>query len=80
LVVASRDDVRTVSAAPTTSLEESERAAIVRAVHNAHGNLAQAARALGISRSTLYRKVERYHLDSIVRESDDTDRADDPTR
>jgi len=80
LVAASPDDVCTVSAAPTTSLEESERAAIVRAVHNAHGNLAQAARALGISRSTLYRKVERYHLDSIVRESDDTDRADDPTR
>jgi sigma-54 dependent transcriptional regulator, acetoin dehydrogenase operon transcriptional activator AcoR len=59
------------SNAPTTSLEESERLAIVRAVQGVHGNLAQAARALGISRSTLYRKVERYHLDNIVRLADD---------
>jgi len=34
-------------------------------------NLTQAARALGISRSTLYRKVERYHLDAIVKPSDE---------
>ena len=61
-----------------TSLEESERLAIVRAVQSVHGNLAQAARALGISRSTLYRKVERYHLENIVRLGDDADRAADP--
>ena len=61
--------------AHATSLEESERQAIVRAVQEVHGNLAQAARTLGISRSTLYRKVERYHLESIVRVSDDVDRA-----
>ena len=66
------------SAAPATSLEDSERLAIVRAVQSVHGNLAQAARALGISRSTLYRKVERYHLESIVRLGDDADRAGDP--
>jgi transcriptional regulator of acetoin/glycerol metabolism len=66
--------------APATSLEESERLAIVRAVQNVHGNLAQAARALGISRSTLYRKVERYHLESIVRVHDDADRSADSTR
>ena len=66
------------SAAPATSLEESERLAIVRAVQSVHGNLAQAARALGISRSTLYRKVERYHLENIVRLGDDADQAADP--
>ena len=53
--------------AAATSLEEAERLAIVRALKNMHGNLAQAARALGVSRSTLYRKVERYHLESIAR-------------
>ena len=66
------------SAAPATSLEESERLAIVRAVQSVHGNLAQAARSLGISRSTLYRKVERYHLENIVRLGDDADRSADP--
>ena len=63
----------------STSLEESERQAIVRAVQNVHGNMAQAARALGISRSTLYRKVERYHLEGIVRLDEDTDRGCDST-
>ncbi|MCB8876882.1 sigma-54-dependent Fis family transcriptional regulator [Acidisoma silvae] len=44
------------------SLEEAERAAIVLATQHCHGNLAEAARALRISRSTLYRKMERYRL------------------
>ena len=63
--VAVRRDVA-AAAVPATNLEEAERQTIVGAVKNAHGNLAQAARALGISRSTLYRKVERYHLEGIV--------------
>jgi transcriptional regulator of acetoin/glycerol metabolism len=49
------------------SLEATERLAIARAVHNAHGNLAQAARDLGVSRSTLYRKIELYRLQGIVK-------------
>jgi sigma-54 dependent transcriptional regulator, acetoin dehydrogenase operon transcriptional activator AcoR len=51
----------------SASLEEAERLAIARAVHGAHGNLAQAARSLGVSRSTLYRKLEIYHLEGIVK-------------
>jgi transcriptional regulator of acetoin/glycerol metabolism len=53
-----------------TSLEESERLAIVRSIKDNQGNLAKAARALGVSRSTLYRKVERYRLEDTVRPSD----------
>lgn len=44
------------------SLEAAERSAIVRAVRGCGGNLAGAARSLGVSRSTLYRKIERYGL------------------
>lgn len=49
------------------SLEDAERQTIRRTILSAQGNLAQASRILGISRSTLYRKVERYGLESIVR-------------
>ena len=55
------DDVL-VAAEPVTSLEDSERKAIVSALSSVQGNLARAARVLGVSRSTLYRKVEHYKL------------------
>ena len=42
------------------SLNDAERDAILRAVHHEHGNLAAAARRLGVSRSTIYRKIGRY--------------------
>ena len=41
-------------------LADAERAMILRAMKAEHGNLAGAARLLGISRSTLYRKLGRY--------------------
>jgi transcriptional regulator of acetoin/glycerol metabolism len=53
--------------ADLTSLEATERLTILQAIQRVNGNLAQAARALGISRSTLYRKVERYHLEDLVK-------------
>jgi transcriptional regulator of acetoin/glycerol metabolism len=66
------EETATASFAPpilqqSTSLEQTERLAIVRAVHSAQGNLAQAARSLGVSRSTLYRKIELYQLEGIVK-------------
>ncbi len=42
------------------TLEAAERAAVVQTVRLHHGNLTAAARALGVSRSTLYRKLGRY--------------------
>lgn len=66
------DENTTVAVVPpvlqqSASLEDTERLAIVRAVHSAHGNLAQAARALGVSRSTLYRKLQLYRLEAIAK-------------
>jgi transcriptional regulator of acetoin/glycerol metabolism len=44
------------------SLEQAERVTIAQAIMRSDANLAEAARSLGISRSTLYRKMERYGL------------------
>ncbi|HTU09633.1 MAG TPA: sigma-54-dependent Fis family transcriptional regulator [Allosphingosinicella sp.] len=44
------------------NLDHAEKAAIHRALDQAGGNVALAARALGISRSTLYRKGIRYGI------------------
>jgi transcriptional regulator of acetoin/glycerol metabolism len=52
------------------SLDAFEHLAIKRALESSHGNLTQAARALGISRSTLYRKIQRYHLETVIRPLD----------
>ena len=51
-------------AATPARLVDAEREAILMAMRRAHGNLAGAARALGTSRSTLYRKLGRYGLDA----------------
>jgi transcriptional regulator of acetoin/glycerol metabolism len=68
-LLAERGIVSTVEPvlASSSSLEETERIAIVRAVRGAHGNLAQAARSLGVSRSTLYRKLQIYQLEGTVK-------------
>jgi transcriptional regulator of acetoin/glycerol metabolism len=41
-------------------LDEAEREVIRRAIRRANGNLTESARQLGISRSTLYRKLKHY--------------------
>ena len=46
--------------APPASLDDAERDAILHALRHERGNLAAAARRLGVSRSTIYRKIGRY--------------------
>lgn len=42
-----------------TGFEKAERAAVIRALARADGNVSAAARALGIGRATLYRRMKR---------------------
>lgn len=48
-----------------TGFEKAERAAVIRALARADGNVSQAARQLGIGRATLYRRMKRLGLDDI---------------
>jgi two-component system, NtrC family, response regulator len=43
--------------------DDAERNAVVHALQRTQNNLAQAARALGISRPTLYNLLEKFHID-----------------
>jgi DNA-binding NtrC family response regulator len=47
-------------------LSEQERAEIVTAVEQAAGNIAHAARALGINRSTLYYRMRKHGLEHLL--------------
>lgn len=44
-------------------IEDMEAKAIEVAIYQYKGNLTEAARALGIGRATLYRKVKQFHID-----------------
>ncbi|MBC2641873.1 MULTISPECIES: helix-turn-helix domain-containing protein [unclassified Rhodococcus (in: high G+C Gram-positive bacteria)] len=59
------DDYRALgSGRQLTSLERSEREAIVRALDEADGNKSLAADRLGVARSTLYRKIRALGLEN----------------
>lgn len=45
------------------TIDELESEAIKKAINSFNGNLTEAAKALGIGRATLYRKVKQYNID-----------------
>lgn len=49
--------------APVQKMEDIEAQAIEDAITQFKGNLTEAAKALGIGRATLYRKVKQYQID-----------------
>ncbi|HEX5738405.1 MAG TPA: helix-turn-helix domain-containing protein, partial [Hydrogenophaga sp.] len=61
LAAASQNGVKASSAhtVPGVPLKDVETALIRKAVDDARGNVMQAARSLGISRATVYRKLMR---------------------
>ena len=44
------------------TLDETEREAIAKALRTADGNLSEAAKLLGITRQSLYRRMEKFGL------------------
>lgn len=58
----SRPPVSSIPAAPM-NVKDNERSLIIKALKETNGNRTEAARALGMSRRTLYRKLERYGID-----------------
>lgn len=55
-------ELQSLSRRRLSTLESLERDAIVLALGDAHGNKAGAARSLGMSRATIYRKVREYGI------------------
>lgn len=51
-----------ISIAPASTLESREKTSIKKALEAAGGNMSRAARALGITRQALYRRIEKYGL------------------
>jgi transcriptional regulator of acetoin/glycerol metabolism len=56
-------ECRTVARRVLNPLESMERDAIVRSLLDSQGNKNEAARALGVSRATIYRKIREYGID-----------------
>ncbi|MEJ2216211.1 MAG: sigma-54 dependent transcriptional regulator [Gemmatimonadota bacterium] len=59
---------RSVGAGPLLSLEDVERRHIMRVLEQTDGNRAEAARILGIGRTTLYDKIARYGFHDVGRD------------
>ncbi|MGH3437949.1 MAG: sigma-54-dependent Fis family transcriptional regulator [Sciscionella sp.] len=55
-------EYHTVTRRPLNQLESLERDAIVRSLQDTHGNKVHAARVLGMSRATIYRKIHDYGI------------------
>ena len=47
---------------PRNRLQAAERAALLRAMEELHGNMSRVAAELGVSRNTLYRKIKRHGI------------------
>jgi transcriptional regulator of acetoin/glycerol metabolism len=57
-----RDRAAARRASEANTLAHTERDALLEAIRSSQGNLVRAARALGVSRNTLYRKLRRHRI------------------
>jgi transcriptional regulator with AAA-type ATPase domain len=65
-------ETQTISRRRLSSLEAIERDAIVKGLTDAHGNKVEAARSLGMSRATIYRKIHEFGI--VVTHAEQTSR------
>jgi two-component system response regulator HydG len=63
-----REDEADAAVPGVTTLADLERQAIVDAIRKLHGDKLQAARLLGIGKTTLYRKLKEYGIADAMRE------------
>ena len=61
------DESCTPAMPPRNRLQAAERAALLRAMEELHGNMSRVAAELGVSRNTLYRKIKRHGIAPIRR-------------
>ena len=62
-----KTSVELTSIPGSLSLKEMEKIAIIQALQQVNFNITQAARILGMSKSTLYRKINAYNLLESIR-------------
>jgi transcriptional regulator of acetoin/glycerol metabolism len=55
------------AAPPHNRLQAAERAALLSAIEELHGNMSRVAEELGVSRNTLYRKIKRHGIAPVRR-------------
>jgi transcriptional regulator of acetoin/glycerol metabolism len=58
----SRKGNDTAAASDTLNLDEVEKAAVIKAIHLHNGNISKAADELGLTRASLYRRMEKYGI------------------
>ena len=68
--IASGSDPNLAAGSPApvhNRLQAAERAALLRAIEELHGNMSRVAAELGVSRNTLYRKIKRHGIAPVRR-------------
>ena len=61
--VAGKPDLRAAEPAAAPSIKEMELRSLMRAIEAAGGNISRAAKALGVGRDTVYRRLKKYGVE-----------------
>ena len=59
----SQHNIETPKTSPLMTLEESEKSALITAIKHFQGNVIEAGEYLGMSKSAIYRRLEKFSID-----------------